>query len=258
MPSPTCPQQHPLFPITTDFPGYKCDACGGLQAVGTTMWECNGCDYDLCLVCYSPTDAFGALMKTRKAKPKDGATDTKVKENEQTVSSKRKKTKGAEEEGNGQEKVTKPTAKRKPKPIDISSDSEAPKELQRRKSDRKKPSLAPIEVVDDTPEFSVMSATETKIVIRRTKSSDLHPFFRKKPADQAKPSSPVANGKGTRKAKGVRLQRASNGVPRVVPNGVLFPSAVLSPIGKWSRSGARRTRKVQQMKRNKRNLRSFH
>jgi hypothetical protein len=54
-----CPQKHVLRQFCTPHGQFKCNACGQRQAVGTNMYGCRPCDFDICPSCVSDKSGFG-------------------------------------------------------------------------------------------------------------------------------------------------------------------------------------------------------
>ena len=49
----TCPAGHTLASFQTPRPGFGCDLCKSSMSIGSPMFGCRVCDYDLCSSCYS-------------------------------------------------------------------------------------------------------------------------------------------------------------------------------------------------------------
>eukprot|EP00747_Dinoflagellata_sp_TGD_P167908 gnl/TRDRNA2_/TRDRNA2_193212_c0_seq1.p1 gnl/TRDRNA2_/TRDRNA2_193212_c0~~gnl/TRDRNA2_/TRDRNA2_193212_c0_seq1.p1 ORF type:complete len:362 (+),score=39.63 gnl/TRDRNA2_/TRDRNA2_193212_c0_seq1:81-1088(+) len=72
-----CENGHGLCHNVIDKDGFECDACGCDQSVGSAMWGCRTCNYDLCIKC--ATEDFYSATKPKVAKCRQPA------DNKQTV-----------------------------------------------------------------------------------------------------------------------------------------------------------------------------
>jgi len=63
-----CPKSHALSRFITSKPGFRCDTCSGVQALGNMMFGCRQCDYDLCHSCYQVSEDLKGEPE-REAKP---------------------------------------------------------------------------------------------------------------------------------------------------------------------------------------------
>ena len=50
-----CPAAHSLAMFATPHQGYLCDSCDAIQAGAATMHGCRPCDYDVCALCFAPS-----------------------------------------------------------------------------------------------------------------------------------------------------------------------------------------------------------
>jgi len=64
-----CPMSRALSRFITSKPGFRCDTCSGVQALGSMMFGCRQCDYDLCQSCYQVSEDLEGEPEREEAKP---------------------------------------------------------------------------------------------------------------------------------------------------------------------------------------------